>query len=126
MKKIVAAEAAELQLSKSLGSDKEPVAADVNTRVAEREGAPSLETFVYVEEDSDGDVDEPPSRSSQKRAHKKKSKVGPVDKNSDMFVVDHGGEWLKAQGGGQVKINLAKFVLVKVSEDTIRDCEVGL
>jgi hypothetical protein len=67
------------------------------------------------------DVEDPPSRSIKKRAHKK-SRTGAVDKNSDMVVVDHSGAWLAAKDGGRVKINLAKFILAKVTKEEIEDC----
>ncbi len=78
---------------------------------------------MFVEEDSEGDVEQPPVRSQKARQHKRVH-VGAVKKNADQFVVNHTGDWLKAANGGQVKINLAKFILTRVDEDMVEDCKM--
>ncbi len=79
------------------------------------------ESYVFVDEDSVGDVQSPPVKLPVVVVNRREKKVGKVAKAPDDFIVNNGGKWLLAVNG-RVQINLAKFILVRVTEETIADC----
>lgn len=73
--------------------------------------------FVFVE-DEEGDELGPPVAAppTKKKRKPRKEKTGPVQKTPDRVVVDAREDWLSAKDGGKVRINVAKRMMVQVTE----------